>query len=457
MSEPGEAQAARGDPDDDAEIARLAALSPLAYEREREATAKRLGVRAAALDRNVEAKQARRSERSDQSPALILPALEPWPEPVDGAALFTRIVAALRAHIVMEDGGAEAVALWALHAHALDAFAYSPRLAITSAERRCGKTTLLDVLGCLVPRPLQTANATAPAVFRTIELHTPTLLIDDADTFLNRNDELRGVLNSGHRKATASVLRLDGDDHVPRTFGTWAPTAIAMIGSLPDTLADRSIQIWLRRRLRNEPLTRFRADRATDLAQLARMAARWAADHFEALRRADPLGLLDRAADNWGPLFGIADEAGEGWPERAQQIAVAMAARDEDGGSVGELLLADIRQTFDEIERGIITNGSPFVAVIADLDRIRSLDLARILSGKEGRPWPEWGVKRQRITPRAVARLLRRYGIGPATLRFHKVGKHDKADSITDKGYERRQFDEAFARYLPPLEPSAEP
>jgi len=257
--------------DDEAEVARLAALSLLAYERERDSAAKRLGVRVPILDQSVAAKRTEQCERSEQPPALILPELEPWPEAVDGAALLGCIAAALRAHVVMEDGGAEAVALWALHAHALNAFAYSPRLAITSAERRCGKTTLLDVLGCLAPRPLQTANATAPAIFRTIELLTPTLLIDEADTFLKRNDELRGVLNSGHRKATASVLRLDGDDHVPRTFGTWAPTAIAMIGSLPDTLADRSIEIRLRRRLASEPLTRFRADRATDLAQLARM------------------------------------------------------------------------------------------------------------------------------------------------------------------------------------------
>ena len=359
MSESGEAQGVRSGPDDDAEIARLAALSPIAYDREREAAAERLGVRIATLDRGVEAKRAALDERSDQAPVLTLPELEPWPEAVEGAALLTRIVAALRAHVVIEDGGAEAVALWALHAHALDAFAYSPRLAITSAEKRCGKTTLLDVLGCLVPRPLQTANATAPAIFRTIELLTPTLLIDEADTFLKRNDELRGVLNSGHRKATASVLRLEGEEHVPRTFGTWAPTAVAMIGSLPDTLADRSIEIRLRRRLASEPLIRFRADRATDLAQLGRMAARWGADHLEALRRADPSipqGLHDRAADNWGPLLAIADEMGGEWPERARQIAVTFSARDEDEGSVRELLLCDIRRILDDLGKGEIKN-----------------------------------------------------------------------------------------------------
>ena len=120
---------------------------------------------------------------------------------MDGATFLASIAAAVRKYVVMEDHGAEAVALWALHAHALDAFTISPRLAITSAEKRCGKTTLLDVLGCLVPRPLPTANATAPSIFRTIELLKPTLLIDEADTFLTPNNELRGVLNSGHRKA----------------------------------------------------------------------------------------------------------------------------------------------------------------------------------------------------------------------------------------------------------------
>jgi hypothetical protein len=30
-------------------------------------------------------------------------------------------------------------------------------------------------------------------------MHRPTLVIDEVDTFLPENEELRGVLNSGHR------------------------------------------------------------------------------------------------------------------------------------------------------------------------------------------------------------------------------------------------------------------
>jgi putative DNA primase/helicase len=51
--------------------------------------------------------------------------------------------------------------------HTIDAAFISPRLAITSPERRCGKTTLLDLLGTLVARPLSTMSIKAAGVLRT--------------------------------------------------------------------------------------------------------------------------------------------------------------------------------------------------------------------------------------------------------------------------------------------------
>ena len=179
------------------------------------------------------------------------------------------------------------MALWALHTHVFDCFNHSPRLAITSPEKGCGKTTALDVLRELVARPLPTSNVTVSAVFRTIEIANPTLLIDEADTFLKENEELRGILNSGHRKGTP-IIRTVGDDYEPRQFSTWSPAAIAMIGNLPSTLDDRSINVRLRRRKPTERVQTFRSDRSTDLHVLARRAARWAADHQAALVNADP-------------------------------------------------------------------------------------------------------------------------------------------------------------------------
>jgi hypothetical protein len=44
-------------------------------------------------------------------------------------------------------------------------------------------------------------------LFRYIEEVRPTLLIDEADSFVKDNEEMRGILNSGHTKAAAYVIR----------------------------------------------------------------------------------------------------------------------------------------------------------------------------------------------------------------------------------------------------------
>jgi hypothetical protein len=137
-------------------------------------------------------------ESRGQGRAIKFPQVELWPRPVEGAALLEDMVAQIERYVRVSREAAVAVALWTMHAHCFEAFTISPRLGIVSPEKRCGKTTLLGVIEALVPRPLLSANVTVAAVFRTIEAHRPTLLIDEADTFLGDNEELRGVINSGH-------------------------------------------------------------------------------------------------------------------------------------------------------------------------------------------------------------------------------------------------------------------
>jgi putative DNA primase/helicase len=315
----------------DAEIARLAKLPSVEYDRERTAAAKRLGIRASILDLEVKALRPNNGGSKGQGRQFQVPEIEPWPEVVDGSALLTEIAGAVRRYVVLPEGAAEIVAIWMVHTHCFNCFMHSPRLAITSPEKECGKTTLLDVAAYLVARPLPTSNATVSATFRVVEMGRPTLLIDEADTFLKENDELRGILNTGHRRG-GEVLRTVGDDHEPRQFSTWAPAAIAMIGVLPDTLNDRSISCSMRRRRANERVESFRGDRVNHLQVLARKMARWAADHEGHLRAADPAteGLQNRAADNWRPLLAIADAAGGTWPDRMRKVAIAaVAARSE--------------------------------------------------------------------------------------------------------------------------------
>jgi len=409
----------------DLEISRLARLVTLDYEHQRKEAAERLDIRASTLDRLVLAERAKSSDGGKQGRALSLPDPEPWPHSVNGADLLRELAANIRQHVVMREEAADTAGLWVVHTYLVDCFGTSPRLAITSPERGCGKTTALDVLSRLVSRPLPTTNASASAIFRVVELHRPTLLIDEADTFLPENEELRGILNSGHRRG-GFVIRTVGEEFEPRRFATYAPCAVALIGKLPPTLADRSVAIELRRRRSDEQIEPFRFDRTDHLDQLARKVARWASDSAELLGGANPempAGVFNRAADNWRPLLAIADAAADEWPSRARRAIQPAEGTGRDNQSVCELLLADIRAIFTE--RGV--------------DRLPSAELVEALIAIEGRPWSEWKTGKP-ISANSVARLLARFAIVPETIRV---------SDRTPKGYQRARFDDAFLRYLP--------
>jgi putative DNA primase/helicase len=236
----------------DPEIARLAALDPLTYDRCRHAEAEKLGVRVSTLDAEVDKARNPSADAEGQGGTLEIPDVDPWPHPVDGAALLEDLVVTFRRYAVLPKRADVVLALWIMMTYLLDAITVAPILAITSPEKGCGKTTLLEIISRLARRVLSASNISSAALFRSIEKWGPTLLIDEADSFASKNDELRGVLNSGHTRQTAFVVRCIGDDSEPRIFSTWGCKAIAAIGKLPDTVIDRSIEIRLRRALPGE-------------------------------------------------------------------------------------------------------------------------------------------------------------------------------------------------------------
>src|SRR5690606_31858953 len=63
-----------------------------------------------------------------QGQPLTLDDPEPWPDPVDGAALLDEIAATFRRFVALPDGADTALALWTIHAHAHDAAEVSPIL-----------------------------------------------------------------------------------------------------------------------------------------------------------------------------------------------------------------------------------------------------------------------------------------------------------------------------------------
>jgi hypothetical protein len=189
-----------------------------------------------------------------------------------------------------------------------------------------------------------------------------------------------------------------GDDHEPRAFDVFGPKAIAAIGNLPPTIADRCIAIRLERRA-GEQVEQLRAGRIRgDLEQLRRQLRRFADDHATALRDADPAipaGIHDRLADGWRPLLAIADAVGGDWPERAGSAAKALAgAVDPDADDTRTLLLRDLRSIFAEAR-------AKWLPTKAILER---------LSKMPERPWSEWRNGRE-MTSNALGTMLRPYGV----------------------------------------------
>ncbi len=278
------------------------------------------------------------------------------------------------------------------------------------------------------------SNISPAATFRVIEAKSPTLLIDEADAFFRENEELRGVINSGHTRATAYVIRTVGDDHEVKQFSTWGAKAIALIGKLPDTVMDRAIVLPLRRKGPSEKVERLRHAGRGLFDALARKLARFGADHGVEIGRARPAlpdALNDRAQDNWEPLLAVADLAGGSWPKQARRAALALSGAGEADLSIGEQLLSAIRDVFEE---------NPFK------DKISREELLKRLIEDEEQPWASWNKGR----PLSAAQLrtkLKPYGITTKKVRINSYE--------TAQGFEHIQFEDAWARYLDGETPSS--
>lgn len=418
-------------PDLQSAVDALSRLGQLEYDRVRKSESTRLRVRVGILDKAVAERRSQSEPNAARSTVggsgLNLESPIPYPEPVNGTDVLNELVETIRRYIVTDCHEAHALALWVFFSHCFDCFEHNPRLALLSPEKRCGKTTTLSLLGALVPRALQTSNITSAALFRIIELAEPVLLIDEADTFLQNSDELRGILNAGHSKAAPFVIRTVGEDHEPRRFKVWTPVIIAKIGDLPSTLQDRSIVIKMKRKRSADKVERLRLTRAPNLEVLRSKIARWAIDHINALRDMDldtSDDLNDRAADNWRPLLSIAKLISSSWFAHATSASLALSGINAiESVDIAIRLLEDIREI---VHRETV-------------DRISSQELITQLSKLEERPWSELNHGRP-ISPAILARLLRKYGIRAQVYR--------ESPERTLRGYSIDSFADTFERYL---------
>ncbi len=361
------------------------------------------------------------------------------PEPINDPELLDDVVRFVRRYVVLTDAQADAVALWVAHTYAFSAADTTPYVAVTSAEKRSGKTRLLEVLELLVREPLPTANISDAALFRAIAELSPTLLLDEVDAIFGPKardrEDLRGMLNAGYRRG-AVALRMGGARMTElQDFTVFCAKAFALIGDLPDTIADRAIRIRLERRTRDEQIERFRRrDVATESDGLRDRLSVWCEPQLDELRSMRPHlpdELDDRAQDCWEPLLALADVVGAGWPERARTAAVGLSgpeARQDEDATLSARLLADIRQVF---------SGKHRCPPVLPTTRCRTADLLAELCTIEESPWGDWYGKT--LTAQGLSKLLRPYRIKTMPV---------KVEGETVRGYKVEQFADAFLRHL---------
>jgi hypothetical protein len=380
----------------------------------------------------------------------------PPPDPQDGASelncLLTQILAHLKRYIVFPtEDSAIACALWVPHTWVIHAFDFSPYLQISSPVKECGKTRLFKCLENLCARSWFAILPSEAVLFRKIAASCPTLLLDETDAlFTDRTDPnkeaIRAVLNAGFERG-AVVPRCVGQQHALMDFPVYCAKGFAGIGKIPETVASRSLRIMLHRRKKHQEIEKFRKREVAQVAlPIKEGLVKWSSgdgviEQLRAARPHMPAGLGDRSEDICEPLFAIADLAGGEWPALARRALVNLRAKGaSDDDNVRILLLAAIR----EIRQNWLD------------DAIFTRDLLVALVRREGEPWGAWwrkDVEAGNISVAAtkLAGILGHFEIVPRTVRVW-YGREGESD--VGKGYPFGVFDDVFASYLPPIEPS---
>jgi len=404
----------------DDQVIALAKLTLLEYDQQRQEVANQMSVQVKTLDFEV----ARVRGDADN----VVEEISPWENPVDGVQLLNEISLSIGKYMVLPRGAITAISLWCVGTYCMDAWGLWPKLLITSPEKRCGKSVLLEVIEGFVFRGLLTSNISPSAIFRCIEEWSPTLLLDEADTYTKDNDELNGIVNAGHKKRHAVVIRSEkvGNTFIPRKFSVWCPQVIAGIGEQRGTLHDRSIHVELRRKLPEELSSKLPVDHFEKSVVIRRKCLRWAEDNLLKLQLSQmlvPECGNDRAQDNWGPLFAIAELVGGNWSAKVRgAYTIFTEAVAVGSGDAAHMLIEDITEILEDY-----SDSSIFSRVLVE----KLIEL-------EDRPWFEW-KRGKPLTQNSLSKLLSPYKV---------ISTSKRNGNITAKGYDVDQLKKAFLPYL---------
>lgn len=343
----------------------------------------------------------------------------------------------VRQYMILSRPQLLAIALYVLHTHCVEAASQTPYLSVKSPEKQCGKTRLLEILELLVARAWFAINPSEAVLYRKVHVERPTLLLDEVDTIFNpkstsdRYEPHRSLINAGNRRG-ATVPRMAGPSQVLE-FRVFCPKVLAGIGSLPETVADRSLPILLERKRKEETVERFyRPDAEPEAESLRERIEAWADDdRMNAIGQARPElpeQLTDRMQEGSEPLLAIADALGIGYEARAALVELCTEERLDNRETMRLRLLRDLWTIWEKREesKGKRVAGIPTNTIIGELWSI------------EDAPWATYYGRG--LDPRDLASLLSHYNIGPQDIKTAK-------DKVL-KGYRRDDLYDPWERYL---------
>jgi putative DNA primase/helicase len=423
------------------------------------------GISISAVRKQFEKMAGARKTTSKAERRLPFAVYEPaaTPRPLD--ELLDEVAGFVRARVSCPENEITVVALWSVatygvregflpgqEANTVPGPSKFPRLRVGSGGPDSGKTTLMESLSYIAARAVSADSISASSFFRLVDKYQPTLFLDETDAWVNGNESVRKVIDSGHRRAGQIIISAkdagdEDSDWEPTIFRTFAPAAIAGLGALAATIESRCIKIIASRQ------AGFVGEYFTDPDMIAfrdRISPHLAA-HGDAMAAAMAkgvdrkkmlaLGLDNRAADNWQPLLAVAKLASRVWLRRGLKAAIELGGDPKNARPLAkpEHLLADLHAYHRALvlarwdggaagraaRRKANGRGGQFSQPVPGIDVPREMlstsDFIAWLTTTPGyaSPWAE-GARRDargrlvgEVTPHAIAKVMRSFRVPP--------------------------------------------
>ena len=354
------------------------------------------------------------------------------------AQILETLMQYLSRFLILSEEQLIAISLWISLTYVYEVGDTVPYLIVTSAEKRSGKTRVIECIQSVCNQPVVVTGLTEAVLFRIMETK-PTLLIDETDTIFKdsskglseRQEALRAILNAGYRRGTMVYRCSPSQELIP--FAVYGPKVLAGIGHLPETIEDRGICIRLKRKLSTESVERFRFRVSeTEGGPIRKMLQDWSVGKVLTLSNLYPEmpdELDDRAQDAYETICVIADSAGDKWGVKARKALVHLRTADSASKeSRGIRLLKDLR---------------PVLEKLGNVYRVPTQELLDWLYREGDDPWEEWwGESGSKRAARRLAMTLAEYDVHP--IRWNAEGRRGR-------GYATADLSSVLCRYVPEL------